>query len=122
MQQKDYIQYFLGEDVIPESIIGTVSSMLIFDNSSEIDKNKPVFGCAIRLEEGVYKISGRATEKIVNKGINLSEAIREACKRSGLDVLAGGHPPAAGTIIPVKELDNFLNNCDLVIKKQLEKG
>ena len=33
IQQKDYIQYFFGEDFIPENIIGVIASILIFDNS-----------------------------------------------------------------------------------------
>jgi len=119
IQQKEAIQYFFGEDIIPENIIGTISSMLIFDKSDLIDKSKPIFGCAKRIEEDVYKISGRAHEKIVNKGVNLSEVIREALELSNLDALGGGHPPAAGTKVPVDKIDIFLENCNKVIKKQL---
>ncbi|MHA1292895.1 MAG: DHH family phosphoesterase [Promethearchaeota archaeon] len=120
IQQKEYIQYFFGEDVIPENIVGTISSMLIFDKSEKINKSKPIFGLAKREGENVYKVSARAHESIVNKGINLSEAIREACILSNLDVLGGGHPPAAGTKIPTDMIDIFLDNCNKIIKKQIE--
>ena len=93
--------------------------MLIFDSTDRIDKTKPIFGLAKRIDEEVYKISGRAHESIVNKGVNLSEAIREACKLAELDVLGGGHPPAAGTKVPVDKIELFLEKCNKVIKKQL---
>ncbi|NVM43987.1 MAG: DHH family phosphoesterase [Candidatus Lokiarchaeota archaeon] len=120
IQYKDYIQFFFGEDIIPENIIGTIASMLIFSKSGDIDLSKPVFGCAKRKDEEVYKISGRAHESIVKKGVNLSEAIREALELSNLKALGGGHPPAAGTKVPISKIEIFLDNCDLVIKKQLE--
>ncbi len=93
--------------------------MLILDEGNKIDKNKPIFGCALRLDEDVYKISGRAHEKIVAKGVNLSEAIREALSLSKLDTLGGGHPPAAGTKVPSKQIEIFLENLNKVIEKQL---
>jgi len=122
IQYKDYIQFFFGEDVIPENIIGTIASMLIFSKSGDIDLSKPVFGCAKRKDEDVYKISGRAHGSIVKKGVNLSEAIREALELSNLKALGGGHPPAAGTKVPISKIEIFLDNCDLVIKKQLESN
>ena len=119
IQYKDYIQFFFGEDVVPENIVGTIASMLIFSKSGDIDISKPVFGCAKRKDEEVYKISGRAHESIVKKGVNLSETIREALRLSNLEVLGGGHPPAAGTKVPIDKIEVFLENCNKVIKKQL---
>ena len=121
IQQKDSIQYFFGEDKIPESIIGTISSMLIFGNIKSIDKSKPIFGLAKRTDEEVYKVSGRAHEKIVSQGVNLSEAIKDACKQTNLDVLGGGHPPAAGTKIPIEKAELFLENCNIAIRNQLQE-
>ena len=119
IKHKKNIQYFFGENVIPESIVGTISSMLLFSKSGNIDVNKPVFGCAKRKDEEVFKISGRAHESIVKRGVNLSEAIREALKLSNLEALGGGHPPAAGTKVPLDKIEVFLDNCDRVIEKQL---
>ncbi len=121
IQEKDSIQYFFGEDVIPENIIGTITSMLIFEHIKGVDKSKPIFGLAKRTDEDVYKVSGRAHESIVNQGINLSKAIRDACKQSNLDVLGGGHPPAAGTKIPIEKVELFLENCNIAIRNQLRK-
>lgn len=119
IQQKEYIQYFLAEDIIPDTMVGTIASMLVFENSEGFDISKPIFGLAKREDENVYKVSGRAHQMIVNKGVNLSKAIREACEQTGLDVLGGGHPPAAGTKIPVDKVEIYLENCNLAIRKQL---
>jgi RecJ-like exonuclease len=119
IQQEDYIQYFFAEDVIPDTMVGTIASMLIFEKDEALDISKPIFGLAKRKDEDVYKVSGRAHKMIVSKGVNLSTAIREACKQSGLDVLGGGHPPAAGTKIPIDKVNIFLENCNLAIRKQI---
>lgn len=120
IEEKDYIQYFFGEEVIPENIIGTIASMLIFNKSAKINHLKPLFGIALREGENVYKISARAHETVVKKGVNLSDVIREACNLSNIDALGGGHPPAAGTIVPKDKIELFLNNCNLMVKKQIE--
>jgi len=122
IQQKDSIQYFMGEEVIPESIIGTITSILIFDHSKGVDISKPLFGLAKRADEDVYKVSGRAHEKIVNKGVNLSIVIREASNLSDINSLGGGHPPAAGTKIPINKLDVFLENCNKIVRNQLQNN
>ena len=122
IQQKDSIQYFLGEEVIPESIIGTITSILIFNHGKGVDISKPIFGLAKRTDEDVYKVSGRAHEKIVNKGVNLSIVIREASNLSNINSLGGGHPPAAGTKIPIEKLDVFLENCNKIVRNQLQNN
>ncbi|MFX0049497.1 MAG: DHH family phosphoesterase, partial [Candidatus Hermodarchaeota archaeon] len=58
-------------------------------------------------------------QSIVKKGVNLSEAIREALELTNLKALGGGHPPAAGTKVPIDKIDLFLENCNIIIKKQL---
>ena len=121
IQQKDSIQYFFGEDVISESIIGTISSILIFEHGKGVDISKPIFGLAKRTDEDVYKVSGRAHEKIVSQGINLSEVIREASQRCNIESLGGGHPPAAGTKIPIEQVDEFLECCNIAVRNQINK-
>ena len=48
IKYKEHIQYFFGEDMIPENIVGTISSMLIFNKTGEqlsfkinISENEP---------------------------------------------------------------------------------
>ncbi|MBY9017745.1 MAG: DHH family phosphoesterase [Candidatus Lokiarchaeota archaeon] len=118
IKEMDYIQYFYGEDVIADTMIGTIASMLNFDRSGIINNIKPIFGCSKRETKGVYKISARASNKVVAEGVNLSEAIRKALSLSNLDELGGGHPPAAGTVVPIDKIELFLKNCDKIIKEQ----
>lgn len=118
IKEMEYIQYFYGEDIITDTMIGTIASILIFDRSGGINKKKPIFGCSKRESEGVYKISARASKKIVEQGVNLSEAIREALKLSDLEVLGGGHPPAAGTVVPINKIELFLKNCNEIVNEQ----
>ncbi len=119
IKQKNYLQYFYGENMINENIVGTIATMLIFEKGPVIDLNKPIFGLAERKEEQVFKVSARASKELVEKGLNLSEVIREACKRTNIDVLGGGHPPAAGTKVPLDRAEIFLEQCNEVIKIQL---
>ncbi len=121
IKETENVQYFFGKDKISEKIVGTIASMLIFNNSNNIDINKPIFGLARRKDEKIYKISGRAHEILVEKGLNLSKAIRTALELSNINSLGGGHPPAAGTKIPIEKTDIFLKNIDKVIKNQLKK-
>ncbi|TFF90219.1 MAG: DHH family phosphoesterase [Promethearchaeota archaeon] len=122
IQEREHIQFFDGKEVINEMIVGTIASMLIFDEASVIDKNKPLFGYAKRKGVDIYKVSGRAHQSIVDKGINLSEAIRDALQMSELEALGGGHPPAAGTKVPINKIELFLENLDKVVENQFQKN
>jgi len=117
MHKLEFIQYFYGEDEIPEEIVGTVCSSLL--NSQLIDKTKPIFGYADKKGENFYKVSGRTTLDLVNSGVNLAEVIKIALKLTSLDSLGGGHPPAAGAKIKKDVILEFLFKCNKIVKKQL---
>lgn len=121
IKKTDNIQYFFGKEKISEKIVGTIASMLIFNNDNIIEKDKPIFGLARREGKKIYKISGRAHESLVKRGVNLSEAIRKALDLSDIKSLGGGHPPAAGTKIPIEKADIFLKNLNKIIENQLKK-
>lgn len=119
VQQKEYIQFFFGEDVISDRIIGTICSMLIFEESKVLESLKPIFGFAKISEKDLYKVSARANQKLLEKGLNLSEVLREALKLTNIEILGGGHPLAAGTKIPLNKVEEFLESCNIMVKKQL---
>ncbi len=116
IKELENIQYLLGEEKIPENIIGTISSILIFDDDFKINKSKPIFGIAKRKGEDIYKVSSRAHESIVVKGLNLSTVIREVLETLDIEFLGGGHPAAAGAKIPTNMLNDFLKLCNKKIK------
>ena len=95
--------------------------MLIFEKSDLLDTSKPIFGFAKRKDENMYKVSARADKKLVIEGLNLSEVIREALELTNLETLGGGHPAAAGTKIPADRVNDFLENCNKSVEKQLSK-
>ncbi|TFG01024.1 MAG: DHH family phosphoesterase [Promethearchaeota archaeon] len=122
IKEKDYIQYYDGEDKISDNIVGTVASILIFDENEILKLNKPLFGYAKRKNEDAFKISARAHKSLVKRGVNLSEAIRKALKVSKLEALGGGHPPAAGTKVPTEKINLFLENINKVIGDQINNS
>ncbi|MHA1452134.1 MAG: DHH family phosphoesterase [Promethearchaeota archaeon] len=116
------IEAFDGEDRISEYLVGVVCTILIdsseFDKSTEVDTSKPIIGYA---HSGVkeYKISGRCSEDVIKKGVDLSQAIRSTCTILGLKAKGGGHPPAAGAFIPKNLMRQFLSQLDQQIRLQL---
>jgi len=116
IQKKTNLQYFHAKDGIRDTIIGIVTNMLL--NSEEVDKNLPLIGFAYT-EQGDVKVSARSTNKLVEKGLNLSKALKKAAKT--LDGVGGGHDIAAGATIPKGKEEEFLILLDKEIKIQLSR-
>ncbi len=104
-------QLFTSDEIKP-TIIGIVAGIAI--SSRSINPNKPIV--AISTDEEGYKVSGRATMELVDRGVNLGEAMREASRGLGE---GGGHDIAAGAFIPFDKLDTFLKRLDHAIGKQI---
>jgi len=104
-----------GESVIDDKIIGTISSIL----STNLAKpEKPIIAYSIVSKENLAKISARAIDMVVGKGLNLGEILRDAadkCAGKG-----GGHNIAAGAQVPITNLDTFIKTVDELVKAQLE--
>jgi len=79
------------------------------------DPTKPTIG--INRSEDTAKISSRATFALLEKGVDLSIALREACASVG--GTGGGHRIASGGTCPIERSDEFLSNLDEIIGKQL---
>jgi RecJ-like exonuclease len=112
--KREYIQFFHAGNGIRDTIIGIVTNMLI--NSDDVDSNIPLIGFAFK-NDGQVKVSARGTEELVEKGLNLSTAIKKAA--SSLDGIGGGHNIAAGATIPRGKEDEFLDILEKEIKTQL---
>lgn len=67
--------------------------------------------------EGKIRISGRGTRKLVNAGLDLAAAMREASSMVG--GMGGGHDVASGATIPVGTAMKFIDLIDQIIEKQL---
>ncbi len=114
IEELDNIYVVRGEGVIDDKIIGTISSIL----STNLAKpEKPIVAYSRVPKENLAKISARAIDLVVRKGLNLGEILRvaaEKCAGKG-----GGHNIAAGAQVPVNELDAFIRIVDEQVEEQL---
>ena len=95
--------YFLdGRGVIEDGVIGIVAGMLY----GTIGRDKPIIALALD-ESGNTKVSARATKSIVDTGVNLGDALKNACEGIGT---GGGHKIAAGATIERDKVNEFLIN------------
>jgi single-stranded DNA-specific DHH superfamily exonuclease len=68
--------------------------------------------------EGIIRISGRGTRKLVDAGLDLAAAMREASQIVG--GMGGGHDVASGATIPKGTAKKFIDMIDPIIEKQLK--
>jgi RecJ-like exonuclease len=114
IHKRNFLQFFHAGEGIRDTIIGIVTNMML--NSEDIDSDLPLIGFAYT-ENGDVKASARTTQTIVNKGLNLSSALRNAAKE--LNGIGGGHNIAAGATIPKGKEEEFLDILEKEIKDQL---
>lgn len=101
------IQYFHAGDKIMDTIVGIVAGMCF----SKARLDKPIVAFA-NSENGV-KVSVRATQELVERGVHLAEAIRIAAEKVGGK--GGGHSIAAGATIPFGTEEEFLKEFDRLV-------
>lgn len=82
------------------------------------DKDKPTVALTTR-DDGV-RISARATFKLLEKGVDLSEALGISAKAAGGS--GGGHAIASGASVPVDRLNEFLHELDRIISEQKRRS
>ncbi|MEM4264658.1 MAG: DHH family phosphoesterase [Thermoplasmata archaeon] len=83
-----------------------------------LDQNKPTI--AITQSDGSSKISSRGTRKLVGRGLDLSESLKNAAAAVG--GIGGGHAVAAGATVPTEREAEFLKLLDEITGKQLKKS
>ena len=114
VEELDSIYVVRGGDVIDDKIIGTISSIL----STNLAKpEKPIIACSTVPEDNSAKVSARAIDIVVQRGLNLGEVLRvaaEKCSGKG-----GGHNIAAGAQVPIAELDTFIRMVNRLVSQQL---
>lgn len=115
--KREYLQYFHAGSGIRDTIVGIVANMLL--NSEDVSSDLPLIGFADK-GEGEVKVSARGTEELVEKGLNLSQAMKKAA--SALDSIGGGHDIAAGATIPKGKEEEFLEILEKEIKNQLSSS
>ncbi|HID25767.1 MAG TPA: DHH family phosphoesterase [Thermoplasmata archaeon] len=109
--KRKYFQYFHAGEGIRDTIVGIITGMLL--NEEETTADLPMIGFAAT-DDGRIKVSARGTKRLVNKGLNLSVALRKAAEKVG--GIGGGHDIAAGATIPKGNENEFLE----ILEKELE--
>ncbi len=111
---QDKIQYIFAEEKRKKRIMGTLSTIGL--DLEILDPEKPVL--AMSRMDNIIKVSGRTTSKMIERGVNLGYALENASK--SFNGSGGGHNIAAGAVIPYREMDNFLNLVDEIVRTQLK--
>ena len=114
------IQFFDAGDEIEDTIVGTVAGMLL--GSEGADRTAPMVAFAESAEYSdvsKLKASGRGTQELVSKGMDLSQAMKRAAEFVG--GVGGGHNIAAGATIPAERRDDFLSKLDEVVGNQITR-
>jgi RecJ-like exonuclease len=109
--QLSNLQYFDAGSSIPETIVGIVAGMSHASNNRHL----PIVAFADK-EDG-HKVSARGTQELVNKGLNLSEAISQVCQEIG--GAGGGHDIAAGATVPFGKKEEFIERLNALIARQI---
>lgn len=105
-------QLFRGDTIKP-TLVGIVAGIAI--SARIVDHNKPMI--ALTYEEGGYKVSGRGTLELVERGLNIGTAMSQASKNIGE---GGGHDVAAGAFVKDGKIKEFLRRLDLIFGRQLK--
>jgi single-stranded-DNA-specific exonuclease len=108
IQRTELATYILAGSSIPETIIGTISSIAL---NSNLVESKPLFSFADS-ENGNVKVSARLPR---DSKINLREILVKAVETIGGDAEAGGHSLAAGAYIPKTKEHEFITIVDKIL-------
>lgn len=114
VEEKRSIYVLRAGSAIDDRIIGVVASILL--TTSMLGREKPIVATATS-DEGLIKISARATEQMAKSGIDLGEAMMKAAEKfSGR---GGGHDIAAGAFLQETEEKGFLELVDEFVGRQM---
>ena len=103
LNQKGHVVVVRGEGVIDENMTGAVSSLV---SSSNLFGGSKVTLVVTSTKDGGMKVSARATDQLVAKGVNLGKILQDLSPNYGGN--GGGHAIAAGATLERERLDKFL--------------
>lgn len=105
----DNLQYLYTTETTLAGTFAGLGMIYLFD------PEKPVLALSER--DGEFKISGRGTSYLIDKGLDLAAALNDAA--SMVDGVGGGHSIAAGATIPQNSDKKFLEELDKIIGNQM---
>jgi len=114
LQEYGGLQYFNGGSVIRDTVVGIIAGMLL--HSNDIKNSGPLVGFAEKNGSEI-KASARVVSSLTDRGIDLAAAMQHAAQQLG--GIGGGHPVAAGAVIPRGKEKSFLALLDREVQAQL---
>ena len=115
LNQFENIQYFHSKDQIKDTLIGIIAGIII---NIKKYSSKPILAFSYSNED--VKVSSRATNDLIKKGINLSDAINKTILITGGS--GGGHDIAAGATIKKDRIDLFIKVFNYIIESQYQNN
>ncbi len=109
---KKHVQFFYTDVATLAGSVAGVSMRYL------LDQEKPTL--ALVVADGMTKVSARATDYLIEKGLNLAEALKLGAEAAGGS--GGGHNIASGATISKGKEERFLDAVDSVVGKQLTGG
>jgi single-stranded-DNA-specific exonuclease len=97
----------------PDTIVGIGAGMAL----SKLNSKKPILVmCEVPEDTSLTKVSMRTNEQVVEKGIDLQQALSDASAEYGGG--GGGHKIAAGAYIPRTAEQEFVNRVNRILGEQ----
>jgi single-stranded-DNA-specific exonuclease len=103
---------------VEDTVVGIVAGMLL--GSGDIPCDRPLLAFALSVDDNnneMTKASARGTKELVERGLDLSAAMRLASESVG--GTGGGHNIAAGATIPQGSEADFLAEIDRIVTAQI---
>jgi single-stranded-DNA-specific exonuclease len=114
LKQLGSIVVVRGDGVIDENMTGAVSSLV---SASNLFGDSKVTLVVTKTREGNVKISARATDLLVERGVNLGRILQSLSPSYGGN--GGGHAIAAGATIAREGVDDFLEDFRKIVSSVL---
>ncbi|MFA5266409.1 MAG: DHH family phosphoesterase [Methanoregula sp.] len=97
----------------PDTIVGIGAGMAL----SKLNSNKPILiMCEVPEDRNLTKVSMRTNERVVERGIDLQQALNSASAEFGGG--GGGHKIAAGAYIPKTAEEEFVQRVNRILGEQ----
>ena len=109
-KQKKTFRYFYSNDSSLGGVIGGIATNYMLNNE------KPLISL-VRKDKELH-VSCRANRHLVERGLDLGMAMKQVANQ--LEGNGGGHKIAAGATIDIKKEEEFLEQVDKIISKQLK--
>jgi single-stranded-DNA-specific exonuclease len=113
VKELEFLQWLHVGGKYPDTIVGIGAGMAL----SKLNPGKPILiMCEVPEDRNLTKVSMRTTERVVEKGIDLQQALSEASAEYGGG--GGGHKIAAGAYIPKPAEEEFVIRVNRILGEQ----